>query len=123
MSNQLLDTGRQWATTQRENDSASEAPLLHDDFMAVGPRGFVLDRGQWLARYEGGLHNDSFEWDDIAERRIGDCALLIGVQRQSSTYQGHPSNGQFRVTQVWLKGNGGSWRMASIHLSEIAQPG
>ena len=118
----LLELSKRWAESQSGNDAKAEAPLIHADFKAVGPRGFVLDRAQWLGRYEGGLHNESFELSEVSERQIGDCGLLIGVQKQTSSYQGRPSVGQFRVTQVWLKQDE-TWQMASIQLSEIAQPG
>ena len=118
---ELQEISSRWAKAQASNDAAAEAPLLHERFMAVGPRGFVLDRAQWLGRYEGGLRNESFEWSDVGEREVDGCGLLIGVQKQTSSYQGLPSVGQFRVTQVWLKEND-AWQMASIQLSEISGP-
>jgi len=122
MNQQLLDACRRWVQAERADDAHALAPLLHEDFAAVGPLGFVLDRNQWLARYDGGLHNQSFDWEEVSERDFGTCALVIGTQTQTSSYQDRPSNGEFRVTQVWLNGGGDGWRLASIHLSPIVQP-
>ncbi len=122
MTDQLMECSNRWEAAERNNDSAALTPLLHAGFAAVGPRGFVLNRQQWLTRYESGLHNNSFEWTDVTEREFANgVGLLIGTQTQASTYMGRPSNGSFRVTQVWLN-EAGNWQLASIQLSEIAPP-
>lgn len=43
---QILDLGRRWAEAERTADVASLDAILADDFAAIGPLGFVLDRGQ-----------------------------------------------------------------------------
>jgi hypothetical protein len=45
----------------------------------------------------------------------------VGVQEQTTTYQGHDASGRFRVTQVLVRRPIG-WVLASIHLSPIAPP-
>ena len=115
----VLEASNAWAATERGNDSAGLAPLLHPSFAAVGPKGFVLNRDQWLVRYESGLHNTAFDWANVEARDLGDVAFLIGVQTQRSTFQGRPVEGSFRVTQAWLR-DGEQWKLASLQLSEIA---
>ena len=63
---ELMD---RWVSAERGNDATALEPLLTDDFGAVGPAGFRLDRDGWLSRYRSGdLFNDAFEW---RRRRYG----------------------------------------------------
>ncbi len=112
-----------WANAERNNDATALDELLAKDFTAVGPLGFVLTRVQWLERYrEAAFVNEQFEWTINGVRSYGDSAVLIGVQNQTAAYRGHPSNGEFRVTQIVIR-NDGRWQLAGLHLSPLAQSG
>ena len=111
-----------WASSERNNDAAALDKLLAEDFTAVGPRGFVLTRVEWLQRYqEAAFVNEQFEWSINSIRVYRDSAVLIGTQNQRSAYRGQPSSGQFRVTQILVRKDEG-WQIASLHLSPMAQP-
>ncbi|HET9318905.1 MAG TPA: nuclear transport factor 2 family protein [Bryobacteraceae bacterium] len=117
---ELQCLGDQWAAAELRGDAAALNGLATHDFMLVGPRGFVLTKQQWLERYESGaLVNDGFAWSDVQFRIHGGTAIAIGVQAQRSAYRGQPSDGRFRATQVWL--DEGGWKLASVHLSPIAE--
>ncbi|GAA5189098.1 nuclear transport factor 2 family protein [Arthrobacter gyeryongensis] len=112
-----------WASAERNNDVTALDTLLTEDFTAVGPLGFVLSRVQWLDRYrEAAFVNEKFEWNINNVRSYGDSAVLIGIQNQTAAYRGHPSNGEFRVTQIVIRKDG-RWQLAGLHLSPLAQPG
>ncbi len=116
-----LGLGREWAAAERRGDINSLERTLADDFIGVGPRGFLLNREQWMARYSSGdLKNASFEWDEVTSREYDATAVLIGRQTQQATYQGRDASGQFRATLVFVKSDG-AWRLASLHLSPLAQ--
>lgn len=111
-----------WASAERNNDATALDKLLAEDFTAVGPLGFVLTRVQWLERYrEAAFVNEQFEWNINSVRSYGDSAVLIGIQNQTAAYRGHPSNGQFRVTQIMIRRDAG-WQIAGLHLSPMAKP-
>jgi hypothetical protein len=94
------------------------APLLADDFVLVGPLGFVLDKQQYLgSRRSGDLKHESFEWGDVNVHVYGECAVAIGVQTQRSTYQGRDASGRFRVTQIAVRQSGG-WVFLGLHLAK-----
>ncbi|MFG3253879.1 nuclear transport factor 2 family protein [Streptomyces sp. NPDC048172] len=117
---ELEDFGRRWAKAERERDTDALEALLAQDFQAVGPRGFLVDREQWLDRYaSGALVHDAFTWEDVELRRYGDGAVALGVQSQQSTYDGRDVDGHFRVTQ-YLTRVSGVWQLAGLHLSPIA---
>ncbi|MGH7902672.1 MAG: nuclear transport factor 2 family protein [Candidatus Dormibacteraceae bacterium] len=119
---EILALGERWAEAEQKADTATLEEIAAADFRLVGPFGFVLDKGQWLDRYRGGgLVTSSLAWDDVEVRDFGETAIAIGRQTQRATYQGRPADGQFRVTQVFVR-DGGGWMLASLHLSQAAPP-
>jgi ketosteroid isomerase-like protein len=117
---QILELGRRWADAERRADAGALDTLVTDDFLAVGPLGFVLDRRQWLDRYRSGaLRLDGFAWEDVGIRDYGGSAVAVGTVTQQATYQGEhrpEASGRFRVTQIAVEQDG-RWRFAGIQFS------
>jgi ketosteroid isomerase-like protein len=117
---QIRELGRQWAEAEGRGDADALAALLTDDFAAVGPLGFVLDRQQYLgSRRSGELKVEGFAWEPGAARVYGDAAVVVGMVAQRSVYRGQPqpvASGSFRVGQVAVR-QGGAWRLAGLHYS------
>ncbi|HJQ29250.1 MAG TPA: nuclear transport factor 2 family protein, partial [Rubrobacter sp.] len=81
---QLEEIARDWAAAELRGDTAVLGEVLAGDFVAVGPRGFMLTREEWLSRHDSGkLNYETFEWDDVQVRVHGDAAVIIG--RQTAT--------------------------------------
>ena len=119
---QVRQLGQRWAEAEKRGDAQALGQLLVDDFVLVGPLGFILDKQQYLgSRLSGDLRHESFAWEDASVRLYGNAAVVVGSQTQRSTYQGRDASGQFRVTQVAVQQAGG-WMLAGVHLSPIAQP-
>ena len=117
----LIQVGQRWASAELHGDVPFLKSILAEDFLGVGPRGFMLTKEQWLQRYESGdLKNESFGWDDIRVRLYGDAAIVTGREMTKNKYRGQDAGGQFRITQVFVK-NSGRWLLASIHLSPIVE--
>ncbi|MHB8575601.1 MAG: nuclear transport factor 2 family protein [Dehalococcoidia bacterium] len=111
--------GDQWADAERRGDVAALAPLLADSFLGVGRRGFVLTKAQWLARYQSGdLKHDFFAWTDVTARVYGSTAVLIGRQATRGSHQGHPLQGVYRTTLVFIR-QADAWLLASLQLREL----
>lgn len=123
---QLTDLGQRWAEAERRGDPAALDAVLRDDFVLVGPLGFVLDKQQFLgSRRSGALKHASFEWEGSSVRIFGDTAVVVGIQTQQSTYQGQDASGRFRVTQIAVRTGAAAddrWMLAGLHLSPIATP-
>ncbi|MET9220301.1 nuclear transport factor 2 family protein [Streptomyces sp. NPDC088197] len=114
---ELTDFARRWTEAERRGDVTALDALLTDDFSAVGPRGFVLDKKQWLDRYaSGALVHDAFTWAEVTIRQYGRAAVATGVQGQQSIFDGRDADGYFRVTQTIVETDG-VWRLAALHLS------
>ena len=121
MEDHLKALGQAWAAAEQQGDTAFLEQTLADDFIGIGPRGFMLTKEQWLARYQsGGLRNASFTVDEVQVRVYGDAAVATGRQTQRGAFHGHDIAGQFRITQVFVKQQG-RWLIAALHLSPIAQ--
>jgi ketosteroid isomerase-like protein len=118
----VLELGRHWANAERAGDADALQPLLADDFLLVGPLGFMLDKTQYLgSRRSGDLRHESLVWDDVRVRAYTDAAVVVGALTQRTTYQGRDASGRFRVTQVAIR-RGDRWILAGLHYSPIAQP-
>ena len=110
-----------WATAELRGDAVFLERALVDDFIGIGPLGFMLTRQEWLARHQSGnLKYDSFNLDEVKVRVYNDAAILTGRQVQSGTYQGNSIKAQFRTTLVFVTQQG-QWRLASLQLSPIGQ--
>jgi hypothetical protein len=119
---ELLRLADAWATAELRGDTAFLETRLTDDFIGIGPLGFMLTKQEWLARHRSGdLKYESFNLDEIKVRVYNDTAVLIGRQVQNAAYRGNPIQGQFRITLVFVQQQG-QWRLASLQLSTIGQP-
>lgn len=118
---ELRDLGERWAQAELDADAGALDALLDEDFLAVGPAGFILSKHDWLARYKSGdLTNHSFTWEIEHIRVFGNSAVLIGRQQSTSSHQDRPVGGQFRVTQTAVRRRSG-WVLVGIHLGPLAQ--
>ncbi|MCL2731397.1 MAG: nuclear transport factor 2 family protein [Actinomycetia bacterium] len=113
----LADFPMIWADAERRGDVAELEHLLTDDFTAVGPLGFVLDKKRWLDRYaSGALVHDDFAWSEVTVRQYGRAAVAVGVQGQQSIYEGRDLDGHFRITQTIVEEDG-CWKLAAVQFS------
>jgi ketosteroid isomerase-like protein len=117
---QLKKLGQDWAAAELRGDTAFLEHALADDFVGVGPRGFMLTKDQWLARHESRvLRYESLVWDDALPRLYGDAAVVTGRETVKGKYENYDLQDQFRTTLVFVKQQE-RWLLASLHLSPIA---
>ena len=116
---QLANT---WATAELQGDSAFLEKFLVEDFVGVGPLGFLLNKQQWLARHQSGeMKYSTHTLDEVGIRAYNEAAIVIGRLTQEATYQGHPMNVQMRTTLVFVHQQG-QWQLAGVHFCNIGQP-
>jgi ketosteroid isomerase-like protein len=118
---EVLDLVRRWAAAEEKNDAGLLDGLLADDFVGVGPFGFVLPREQWLVRFDNGLENRAFAVEDPQARDYGTAAVVIGVQAQETSYQGNDNSGRFRLTLVAVR-PADRWLVAGVHIGPLQAP-
>ena len=112
-----------WANAELRGDTTLLERILADDYIGIGPLGFMLTKQEWLARHEAGdLKYESFSLDEVKVRVYNnDAAILTGRQAQQGAYRGNSIQGQFRITLVFVQQQG-QWQLASLQLSTIGQP-
>jgi hypothetical protein len=93
--------------------------LLADDFLSIGPRGFVMDKDQWIARH-GEFRYQSLETSEMDIRRYGETAVVRDVQRNHATYGDQQVAVNTRVSQVWVRQDG-RWGLVAIQFSPLAE--
>ncbi len=119
---EVLRLAGAWATAELRGETTFLESTLADDFIGIGPLGFMLTRQEWLARHTSGdLKYESFNLDEVKVRMYNEAAILTGRQVQNAAYRGNSIQGQFRTTLVFVQQQG-QWRLASLQLSAIGQP-
>src|SRR5690348_11472714 len=110
-----------WATAELHADVAFLERTLADDFIGIGPLGFLLSRQEWLARHQSGeLKYTAFTVDEVKVRVYTGAALAICRQVQQAAYRGSPVPGQFRASLMFVSQDG-QWRLAGLQLSAMGQ--
>ncbi len=110
-----------WVTAELHGDTAFLERALTDDFIGIGPLGFMLSKQEWLARHRSGeLKYDSLDLDEVKVRVYNEAAVLTCRQVQNAAYRGNSIQAQLRTTLVLVHLEG-QWQLASLHLSPIGQ--
>jgi deazaflavin-dependent oxidoreductase (nitroreductase family) len=115
---QLLTT---WADAERAGDATTLDEVLTDDFVGIGPVGFVLDKPAWLTRFEQGLRYEELELDEVSVRRHGDAALVVAHQHAVGSHAGNPTPPDTRFSFTVVAHDGGM-RIAGAQYSFIGPP-
>jgi ketosteroid isomerase-like protein len=114
---QLVEVVQRWTAVELQADAGSLDTLLADNFIGIGPRGFVLTREQWIARYrESDLRNEAFALHEMAVREYGNTAMVVAIQDQRSSFQGHDASGRFRITLILVRQDD-RWQIAGWQAS------
>jgi ketosteroid isomerase-like protein len=121
-TNELRKVMEDWTAAESRGDIASLEGALAEDFVGIGPRGFMLTKDQWLERHKSGkLRYQSIGLDEVQVRLHGDAAVVTGRQSAKGKYEDFDLRDQFRATLVFVKQQE-RWLLASLHLSPIAGP-
>ena len=109
-----------WADAERTHDTAFLDANLTEDFVGVGPLGFMLPKPAWLSRLQGDvLVYETFDLDEIEVRSHGQVAVVTARQNAIGSFAGTPTPESLRNTFV-LVSDGEDWRLASLHMSFVA---
>jgi ketosteroid isomerase-like protein len=115
---EVLDT---WTASERNGDAAALDDLLTDDFVGIGPVGFVLDKPMWLGRFEYGLRYDELALDEVDVHRHGDAAIVVAHQHAVGFSGETPTPPDTRVSFT-LVSDGPDLRIAGMQYSFIGPP-
>ena len=114
----LLDT---WTTSERTGNAGGLDRLLTDDFVGIGPVGFVLDKPMWLGRFEYGLRYEQLALDEVDVHRHGDTAIVVAHQHAVGFAGETPTPADTRVSFTVVS-DGPDLRIAGMQYSFIGPP-
>ena len=110
-----------WASAELRGDTTFLKSFLADDFVGVGPYGFLLTKDEWLERLESRkLRYESFRLDEIRVRLYGDAAVIIARQTMKGKYEDNDLPGSLRATLFFAQQEGRRL-LVGIHMSFIAE--
>lgn len=113
----LEKLARDWATAELRGDTAFLERNLADDFVGVGPYGFLLTKDEWLERYESRkLRYESFRLDEVRVRFYREAAVVIARHMTKGKYEDNDLPGSLRLTLFFARQEG-RWLLAGIHMS------
>ena len=111
-----------WIAAELRGDTAFLERALADDFVAVGPLGFMLTKPEWIGRHRSGdLRYAALDLGEVTVRVYDQAAVLIARQLQDLTYRGSAVVAQLRTTVVLIR-RGSDWQLVGVHMSPIGQP-
>ena len=111
-----------WIAAELRGDVAFLQRALADDFMAVGPLGFMLTKREWIERHQSGdMTYAALTLDEVRVRVYDQAAVLIGRTVQDAAYRGNNVKAQLRTTVVLVR-QGGDWQLVGVHMSPISPP-
>ncbi|HEY6686832.1 MAG TPA: nuclear transport factor 2 family protein [Propionibacteriaceae bacterium] len=116
---QILRLQERFDTAELDDDRKVLDELIAEDFQSIGPRGFVLDKEQWINRHDH-FRYAALETSEHEVRLYGGAAIVRNVQRNTGAHDGQESQYVMRVGQTWVN-QLGQWRLAGIQFSPLAQ--
>jgi ketosteroid isomerase-like protein len=119
MDEEVKQLQKRFDEAELKGDKEELSVLISDDFLSVGPKGFVLDKPQWINRHDQFKYHE-LKTDEADIRMHGSTAIVCNIQRNKAEYEGHPVEVAARVVQVWIEEND-EWRLASIQFSPLAE--
>ena len=123
LTDQVMELGRHWANAERAGDADALEPLLADDFLLVGPLGFMLDKTQYLgSRRSGDLRHKSLDWEGVRHQRgfLRFVRGLYALRREHAVLRGadwFAARGPGSVAWHNATGHGPDWDHGGPELS------
>lgn len=109
----------QFDNAELNGDTSALQNLIAGDFLSIGPKGFVLDKAQWINRHKEFKYQE-LETSEIDIRLYEKTAIVRNIQSNKATYKDQHVELKVRVAQVWVNLEA-QWKLASIQFSPMAE--
>jgi uncharacterized protein (TIGR02246 family) len=112
MNAELDDVSERWYQAWLDKDAATVQRLMADDYLYVGPNGFVVDREGILAVIGSPTYRlDHGTRTDVVVRQLGENAAIVRHRWQGAgSFEGASFTDDNRCVMVWEKLSG-EWRL------------
>jgi hypothetical protein len=115
----ILDLQHKFDQAELHGNKAALNDLLTDDFISIGPKGFLLNKNNWIGRHDQ-FKYDKLETSDTDVHLYDKAAIIRNIQRNEASYKNEPVKVAVRVSQVWVNEND-QWKLAGIQFSPLAE--
>jgi len=114
----FTDLENAWMNAWKNKDIVTARDILADDFTLTSSLsdGQLMTKEQWLgaiSKYDC----QSFNFDKIKVRVNGDTAILNIWYHQKATASGKDWNGNFLMTDIWVRQQNDKWQVVARHAS------
>ena len=109
------------AAALAKNDADAMEKIYNDNYMLVNIDGSVQTKAERLASLRSGdAKYTAFSYSDVNIRvkPEGDAAVVIAKLTMKGTLKGKPTDGEYRVTQIYGKTKDG-WKQISAQATKI----
>jgi ketosteroid isomerase-like protein len=121
MTNDIDQLLAVWTDAERAGDATTLDELLTDDFVGIGPVGFVVEKPTWLSRFEMGLRYDELTLQEVSVRQHGDASLVVARQLAVGRHGDTPTPPDTRLSFTVVAEAGGL-RIAGMQYSVMGPP-
>jgi hypothetical protein len=119
MNDAIRDLQNQFDKAELDADVETLDRLLADDFLSIGPKGYILDKRGWIDRHVH-FKYEKLETSEMDIRLFGSAAIVRNIQRNRATMDDKQVELAVRVSQVWVNMEE-QWRLAAIQFSPLAE--
>jgi hypothetical protein len=106
----IIESERQWAESVATGDSSVVERILADDFLGVGPKGRLYDKGKMIAETRNApQYFASNHLNEVKVRFYGETAIAQGNE---SWERRIGERGRFVLTDSWIRRNG-RWQLGA----------
>lgn len=119
MTTDIDDLMERWRDAERNGEPSRLGGLLTDDFLGIGPVGFVLPKAQWVGRLGPDLRYHELDLDELSSRTYGGATVVVAHQHARGEARGNPLPAETRVSFVVVPDDD-ELRIASIQYSFMA---
>jgi hypothetical protein len=115
----ILDLQHKFDLAELHGDKEALKDLLSDDFISIGPKGFLLDKSNWIGRHDQFKYG-KLETSDTDIHLYDKAAIIRNIQRNEASYKNEPVKVAVRVSQLWVSQNN-QWKLAGIQFSPLPE--
>ena len=121
VANQIINIEERLRQAMLASNVSVLNELLAPEIIITNHLGQLLEKQDDLAAHESGLIKINELKPSEQHIQIHGEVAIVSVRMQiMGSYDGNPSNGDFRFTRVWAISSSGNWHIVSAHIGMVA---
>ena len=121
VANQIINIEERLRQAMLDSNVSVLNELLAPEIIITNHLGQLLEKQDDLAAHESGLIKINELKPSEQHIQIHGEVAIVSVRMQiMGSYDGNPSNGDFRFTRVWAISSSGNWHIVAAHIGIVA---